>query len=97
MKNSNLILAISFLLIGIITLYMGLNINLECEATFLDNLRAGLPLIIFGIYSLLTSVFLWKKPDMGRSFVAVATLMILFLATAAIFDFSIGIIKTSCT
>lgn len=97
MKKSQKILIVLFLFTGIIAVYMGLNVNLKCaEATAQDNFIAGLPLIIFGIYSFLTSLFLWKKPEIGAGFVAVATLAALILITAAIFDLSIPIIKTSC-
>lgn len=97
MKTSNEILIVLFLLFGISAIFMGLSVNLGCpEATARDNFAAGLPLTIFGVYSLLTSLFLWKKPDFGGGFVAVATLFALILIIMAVFGLSSPIIKTSC-
>jgi hypothetical protein len=97
MKTSDKILMGVFLALGVLALYMGFNIDLKCAgATISDNLAAGAPLIIFGLYSLLTSLFLWKNPGVGRNFVAVAIFAFLILAAVAFFDLSIPIIKTSC-
>ncbi len=89
---------ILFLILGIITIYLGLSVDLKCaEVSITNNLAAGFPLIIFGIYNLLTTLFLWRKPDIGRGFVAVAVLIALILIVASVFDLSIPIIKISCT
>ena len=97
MKNYNMILSILFSVLGILSVILGLNVDLKClGSTVQDNLIAGLPLWVFGVYCLFTSLFLWKKPEIGRSFVAVAVLIAIILITASLFDLSIPIIKTSC-
>lgn len=86
-----------FLLLGIITIYMGLNVDLKCpEATVRDNLLAGIPLTLFGIYSIFTSLFLWKKPQIGNTMAVIVVTVAIIMLIAAIFDFSFQVIKTSC-
>jgi len=98
MKISNIILIVLFLLAGIFTLYMGLNVNLKCvEATMRDNLLAGLPLTVFGAYCFITSLFLWKKPQIGNIFAVVTITAAVVIILAALFDLSFPIIKTSCS
>jgi hypothetical protein len=95
--NYNIVLSIFFSILGIVSVVLGLSVDLECVGvTAQDNLIAGLPLWVFGVYCLFTSLLLWKKPEIGRSFVAVAVLIALILITASVFDLSIPIIKTSC-
>jgi hypothetical protein len=97
MKNYNMVLSILFSILGIISVILGLNVDLGCTGAMMqDNLLAGLPLWMFGVYCLFTSLLLWKKPELGRSFVAVAVLIALVLITASVFNLSIPIIKTSC-
>jgi hypothetical protein len=98
MKKSNTILIFLFSLLGIIAIYMGLNVDLKCaEAAVRDNLLAGLPLWIFGIYCLITSLFLWKKPQIGNILAVFTIIMASVLILAPIFDLSFPIIKTSCS
>jgi len=86
-----------FFLLGIVSLYMGLNIDLRCaEATLRDNLLIGLPLLVFGVYCLATSLFLWKKFLIGSILAVFTVIMATILILATVFDFSINIIKTSC-
>lgn len=87
-----------FFLLGVISLYIGLNIDLKCtEATVKDNLVAGIPLLVFGVYCLVTSLFLWKKILIGNILAVFTVIMATVLGLAAYFDFSINIIKTSCS
>ncbi|MEK7635055.1 MAG: hypothetical protein AAB446_01325 [Patescibacteria group bacterium] len=98
MQKINKILIILFLVLGVLTLYMGLSVDLKCsEATFRDNLVAGLPLWVFGIYCLFTSLFLWKKPLIGKVLAVITFVIATVLFLASVFDLSIPIIKTSCT
>lgn len=98
MKSFRKIFIILFLLIGIVAVYLGFNVSLECtEAMMRDNLLAGLPLIIFGAYSLITALFLWKKFLIGQTLAVLGVLMALILILAPIFNLSIPIIQTSCT
>lgn len=86
-----------FLLSGLATVYMGLNVSLKCaEATARDNLLAGLPMTVFGAYCFITSLFLWKKPQIGNILAVFTIIMASALILAAVFDLSIPIIKTSC-
>lgn len=97
MKNSSKILIVLFLLAGVLTIYMGLNVNLECtEATVQDDFLAGLPLSMFGAYCLFTSLFLWGKPQTGNILAVITITAAAVMLLASIFDLSIPIIKTSC-
>lgn len=94
----NKIPIILFFILGAATLYMGLNIDLGCAgATAWDNFLAGLPLWVFGIYCLLTSLFLWEKPSIGNILAVVTFAIATILVIAPVFNLSIPIIKTSCT
>ena len=97
MKNLDKFLFVSFLLGGILVFYMGLNVDLAClKATTRDNFLAGLPLTIFGLYCLVTSLFLWKKMKVGDCLAVFGFLIATALTLISIFDLPIAIIKTSC-
>jgi cytochrome bd-type quinol oxidase subunit 2 len=97
MKTATKIFIVLFLLVGIAAIYMGLNINLQCAtATMKDNLLAGLPLSVFGIYCFITALFLWKKTQIGNILAVFTIIMASVLIIAPIFDLSFPIIKTSC-
>lgn len=97
MKKSRITLIVFFSLLGISSLYLGLNIDLKCaEATTHDNLLAGLPLWIFGVYCMLTALFLWKRPQIGNILAVFTVIMATALIFAPLFNLSIPIIKTSC-
>jgi len=97
MKPYKTILIFLFALLGIATIYMGLNIDLGCaEATARDNIIAGLPLWVFGVYCIFTSLFLWKKPQIGNILAVITVSVAFILLIAVIFDLSFHVIKTSC-
>jgi len=97
MKSSKTILGFLFVLSGIAAVYMGLNVDLGCaEATARDNVIAGLPLWVFGVYCIFTSLFLWKKPQIGNIMAVITVSIAFILLIAVIFDLSFPIIKTSC-
>jgi hypothetical protein len=97
MKMSGIILIVPFALLGILTIFMGLNVDLKCaEATARDNILAGLPLWTFGVYCLVTSLLLWRKPKIGNILAVITVVMFSILILASFFDLSIAIIKTSC-
>ena len=97
MKTYKIILIFLFVLLGIIAIYMGLNVDLGCaEATVRDNTIAGLPLWVFGVYCIFTSLFLWKKPQIGNILAVITISLAFILLIAVIFDLSFPIIKTSC-
>jgi len=86
-----------FILAGALSIYMGLNVDLKCaEATVRDNLLAGLPLLTFGLYCLITSIFLWFKPQIGNILAVISVTAAAIMILASIFDLSFPIIKTSC-
>jgi|GEM_PF-2542364 len=87
----------AFLLAGIISIYLGLNVDLKCvEATMRDNILAGLPLLALGVYCLLTSIFLWLKPQIGNILAVISVTAAGIMIIASIFDLSFPIIKTYC-
>ena len=87
-----------FLLVSIFAIYMGLNIDLKCsEATVRDNLLAGLPLTVLGAYCLVTSLFLWKKPQIGNILAVITITIAVVMLLVTIFGLSFPIIKTSCS
>lgn len=93
----NKFLIFLFLLLGLASLYMGLNIDLKCaDATLRDNLLAGLPLLILGVYSIITAIFLWLKPQIGNILAVISITAASIMILASIFDLSFPIIKTSC-
>ena len=97
MKHHNKILIVLFLLVGIGAIYLGLNINLKCVGvTVQDNLLAGLPLLVFAAYCFITSLLLWKKPQIGNILAVFTIIIATVLIFAPIFNLSIPIIKTSC-
>lgn len=97
MKTSNLILIFLFALLGVISTSMGLNVELGCiGATARDNILAGLPLWVFGVYCTLTALFLWRKPQIGNILAVISITAAAIMLIMAIFDLSLPIIKTSC-
>lgn len=82
---------------GALCIYMGLSVDLKCaEVTMRDNLLAGLPLLILGVYSIITSIFLWLKPQIGNILAVISITAASIMILASIFDLSFNIIKTSC-
>ena len=94
MRKPNKTLIVIFFVLGILTLYMGLSVDLKCaEATAWDNFLAGLPLWLFGVYCFITSLFLWKKPQIGNILAVISFTIAAVLLIASIFDLHVPVIK----
>lgn len=90
-KILNIILAVIFLLAGVFFVFVGLTTRLLCSGlTEWDQFLAGLPMTIFGLYCIATSVFLWKRPKIG---IYLALLAIIFFVAMVVLSSSI--IKSS--
>jgi hypothetical protein len=98
MEHHNKTLIILFLLMGIFAIYLGLNIDLKCSETAMwDNLLAGLPLFVFAAYCLITSLLLWKRPQVGNILAVITIIIATILIFTPILNLSIPIIRTSCS